>query len=419
MMVIEANTSVLGRQVADTMDADSLVSLAESFRDRLRAEQEQTEIRGCYSPEIHEEFTKAGFYRILQPRRFGGLEMSVTTFYRVVMALGRGCPSTAWCFSLGAGHALVVGSHWNEDAQRAIFGDGHFVAPHRGVATGKLVREQGGYRVNGTWNYCSGVPYATHVLVGASIVDADGNEEPGIQVAVVPISQCEILDDWGNGQMLGLNGTGSFSVTVKDGFIPEDWVVPFDWHNKDLSNGTPGTRLHGNPMYLGRNMSFYGGEIIASMAGLGRAAVDAAEDVLRTRKTLVGPPMPRAENPDFLRYFGHSLGQVHCAEELVLRAGDRYAEVCKDWADGVSDFSEADDVAINSLLIHAAELVDEATRRLFATAGSREAHRSAPLQRYVRDIMTQRSHLAGWGTLANMGELRGRVEVTGTGITPG
>ena len=40
------------------------------------------------------ELIAAGFYRIVQPRRFGGYEFDVPTFYRVMMEVARGCAET-------------------------------------------------------------------------------------------------------------------------------------------------------------------------------------------------------------------------------------------------------------------------------------------------------------------------------------
>ena len=48
-----------------------------------------------YAP-YHQAFTDAGFYRILQPRRFGGYEFDLPTFTRVAIALARGCPASGW-----------------------------------------------------------------------------------------------------------------------------------------------------------------------------------------------------------------------------------------------------------------------------------------------------------------------------------
>ena len=120
---------MLARMSETTTTADEVVARADALRPRLVEEQAATEARTRYSEEVHEIFTDAGFYRLLVPRRFGGLETDVETFYRVMVSVSRGCPSTGWMLTLGSGHALQIGSYWSEQAQAEIFGDGHFVSP--------------------------------------------------------------------------------------------------------------------------------------------------------------------------------------------------------------------------------------------------------------------------------------------------
>ena len=76
------------------------------------------------------ELIDAGFYRILQPRRFGGYEFDLPTFSRVAIQLARGCPSTGWAFTLTAGHAHLLASYFSEEAQVEIAGaDGDIRVP--------------------------------------------------------------------------------------------------------------------------------------------------------------------------------------------------------------------------------------------------------------------------------------------------
>ena len=44
-----------------------MVARAASLRAKLRAQQDENDERGTYSPELHEDFIKAGFYRCAQP----------------------------------------------------------------------------------------------------------------------------------------------------------------------------------------------------------------------------------------------------------------------------------------------------------------------------------------------------------------
>ena len=61
----------------------------------LRARQLECETSGNVPQDINNELIRAGFYRIVQPRRFGGYEFDIPTFYKVMMEISRGCAETA------------------------------------------------------------------------------------------------------------------------------------------------------------------------------------------------------------------------------------------------------------------------------------------------------------------------------------
>ena len=48
---------------------EEMIARARALRPIVRDEAEAAERRGYYSEALHHEFTKAGFYRCLQPRR--------------------------------------------------------------------------------------------------------------------------------------------------------------------------------------------------------------------------------------------------------------------------------------------------------------------------------------------------------------
>ncbi|WP_159351088.1 acyl-CoA dehydrogenase family protein [Roseomonas harenae] len=248
---------------------DELVARAVALRPILREQQAENEVRGTYGADLHEAFRRAGFYRITQPRMFGGYEMGLSNFYRVVMEVSRGDPGVGWCLSLGASHGFIVASHWPEEAQRELFGpDGEFIAPHRAQPMGTVVRDAGGWRVNGRWNYCSGIPHATH-FIGTAFLREEGASPKTVLVAV-PRGGYEILPDWGGDEILGMRASGSNSVEVKDALVPAHFVIPFDVmfaRPGTMEGGTPGTRLHGNPMYLGRLMGPYHASLVAVVTG--------------------------------------------------------------------------------------------------------------------------------------------------------
>lgn len=57
---------------------------------------DEAEKLGHHTPELDAKFTDAGFYRMLQPRRFGGYAFGMDTFWKVIFAVAEGDPGTAW-----------------------------------------------------------------------------------------------------------------------------------------------------------------------------------------------------------------------------------------------------------------------------------------------------------------------------------
>jgi 3-hydroxy-9,10-secoandrosta-1,3,5(10)-triene-9,17-dione monooxygenase len=67
------------------------------------------------------DYLAAGFLRILQPRRFGGLQGRFSLFSRIVEELTYGCASAAWVYAvLGASvdHRLLSGAGANRRVGR-------------------------------------------------------------------------------------------------------------------------------------------------------------------------------------------------------------------------------------------------------------------------------------------------------------
>jgi 3-hydroxy-9,10-secoandrosta-1,3,5(10)-triene-9,17-dione monooxygenase len=87
-------------------DSIDLIARATQIGAKLRAQQDQSDARGCYSDEIHRELFEGGFYRILQPRMFKGGGVDCETYIRVILELSRGHPGGGWCYALASSHAL-------------------------------------------------------------------------------------------------------------------------------------------------------------------------------------------------------------------------------------------------------------------------------------------------------------------------
>jgi 3-hydroxy-9,10-secoandrosta-1,3,5(10)-triene-9,17-dione monooxygenase len=377
------------------LTAAELIARARALRETLRAQQDESDARGCYSPEMHQTFLKAGFYRITQPRLFGGYEFDLATYYRVMLEIARGHPGVGWCLALASSHAFEVASHWSEQAQYELFGsDGHFIAPHRAPPMGTLTPADGGYLVDGTWDYCSGIPYANHCIVGA-LIKRDGAPAE-IGHAVVPRAACTVLDDWGGDKVLGMRASGSNSVRIEKAFVPAHHVGTLApglaATPESMADGTPGTRLHGNPMYLGRLAGPFHATLVLPIVGAARAALDEYESVITTRKTQSMPQMPRFQHFDFQRSFGHALTLTDAAEALMLKGCEMYADYCARWAANGTPITTEENMRLWGMIQHAGGMACEAVELLFHSAGSAAARKGHRLQRYFNDVAMYRGH---------------------------
>ncbi|HLG12127.1 MAG TPA: acyl-CoA dehydrogenase, partial [Dehalococcoidia bacterium] len=86
-MATEARPTVVPVPEPD-LTREQMIARSTALRDLLLADQEAADKRGFYSEGLHDEFTKAGFYRMLQPRMFGGYEFDLATYYRISIEIG-------------------------------------------------------------------------------------------------------------------------------------------------------------------------------------------------------------------------------------------------------------------------------------------------------------------------------------------
>lgn len=377
---------------------EEIIARAVALRPHLRDDQAKTEVRSRYSEETHELFIKAGLYRILQPRKFGGYEFDVETFYRTIIEISRGCPSTGWMLCLGAGHALQVGSSFSERAQAEIFGpDGHFVSPLSvGNSPGSrpALPVDGGHRVSGKWRYASGVPYSTHFM---GLADREGVEPPeGLLLVTVPRHDYEVLDDWGD--LIGLKGSGSNSVVIDGAFVPTHHSAPVPQLLGEWPMTTellPGAAIHGNPMYTGGFMGFAISELTSVQVGAARAMLDEYEQILTSTVSVSmsgNSSIKRYEVADYQRSYGMALGWVDAAHAIMVRSGQMYMELAGKAVKTGRQVSSEDHWRLYGMVQTAARLSWEAGDLLFRTAGSSASLDGQRMQRYWRDLSAFRSN---------------------------
>jgi 3-hydroxy-9,10-secoandrosta-1,3,5(10)-triene-9,17-dione monooxygenase len=373
---------------------EEMIARAVAMRPLLVECQAEAEERTFYSEEMHQSFLDAGFYRLYVPRRYGGYEFDLTTFARVMQELSRGCVSTGWCVALASGHALQVGSWFAESAQAEIFGDGDFRAALVAAPVGMATRVAGGWTLNGKVSYASGVPYSTHYVGQALTMEGvpEGGEPRHLLFAAAR-DQFTRLDDWGN--TLGLKGSGSHSITFSDSRLPANWVLEdTNVTDIDVSEGTPGLRLHGNPLYGGRAGGPFTITLAAILVGAAYNALDELENLLRTKVTFLPPQVLRMYDDDSQRWFGAAMARVALLETAVHGAARMHMDFCRRAVEQGIPFRYEDDMIVAAIAREAMlDLWQLMALDIFRAAGSSGAVNGSRLERVFRDM----SMIAGHG----------------------
>lgn len=359
-----------------------MIERATGLRSQLLAAQDECERLRTLPESTRQALIDGGFFRILQPRRFGGYEFDLETFVRVMSEVARGCPSSGWTLALTSGHAHTI-TRWPFEVQVEAFGEaGEFRSAFVGAPTGTATPVEGGYQVRGAWDYGTGCDVATHFMATVRAEAGDGRE-PVVMVCLLPRRDFSIVPNW---DALGLRGTGSHRVVVEDRFVPAARALSLASLHQPAR-----PPLHPNPMYVGPIGVTLFMELAAVALGTARGALDEYEASLRSRTTLAPPGMKRFEHHEYQEYFGEASGLIEVAEAGIQRAAREYTEL------GRRDLEEDErfpDLEARRMLLYqqrAVGLAVEAVDLIFPTAGTSATRER--LGRYFRDMSTIRTHL--------------------------
>jgi len=324
-----------------------------------RAEQERR-----IPDETVEDIRDAGLLHIATPERFGGNGCDHHVSFDVAMELGRGCGSTAWCFSVWATHNWMVGQ-WPLAGQEEYFADGPSTfASSSFTPAGTLEPAKGGYRLSGRWDFSSGSYAATWVLLGAM-----GAHGP--VMVIVPKADVMVIDTWFTS---GLRGTGSNDIVVDDAFVPVHRIGPFPFG----PNQPTGWEVHKRPSYRAPTGALLPWTLSAPLVGIAQGAV---ENFIQ-RAIGGSTPGRRADSAGMQMRVAESSAEVDAAR-LVLRHDA--AEVVERGAIG-DPFTDREVTRMRRDMSFVAMLAVRAVNRLFDASGGHALYDSDPMQRFHRDV---------------------------------
>ena len=258
----------------------------------LRERAQETEDRRAVAADTVKAIAETGFFRLLQPAPFGGLEADPMDFFGAVRLLAAACGSTGWVASVLGAHPWQIGL-FPVRAQEEVWGAGAdpgTLVSSSYAPTGKVTAVEGGHRLSGRWSFSSGCDHATWVLLGGIVADETG-KPIDFRTFLVPLGDYVIEDVW---DTVGLRGTGSNDIVIADAFVPEHRSLSFS----DTSRcACPGHEGNSGPLYRVPFGSLYSYVITAPIVGMATGAYDAHVAYLRERVRVAYAGVKAAEDP--------------------------------------------------------------------------------------------------------------------------
>ena len=327
------------------------------------------------------EYHAAGILRILQPRRFGGMQGRFSLFSRIVEELTYGCASSAWVYAVLAEHQWII-AQYPEQAQIDVWGDDPEAVASSSLAPREAARRvPGGWRLSGRYPFSSGCDYAQWAIIGTFL--GEKGDPRHIAYLLVPLGEAEIVDDW---QTLGLLGTGSKSLVLDDVFVPEHRSVMVS----DLFAGTPpGALVHPDYPVLRAPRGFLVSYSLPPVAiALGRRALDVACASLSRR---VSRGVTRvAESEVVQMVIGEAAAAIDVATAM-LHSGRESSTAA---VSSGRRITEAEALRARRDMVYAQHQVGWALDRLCEIDGARWVYDNDELGAIRRDVMTILTHHA-------------------------
>jgi len=359
------------------IDHDEIMRRVAAISPTLAAHARECDVARKLIPESMAAMVNAGMFRIPQPRRVRGYELSLRTLADAVTSLSEACPSSGWVLMVMGAHHWCMGS-FPEAAQDEIFGDGR-----DGLVAGTLSSQgtaspaDGGYRVDGHWQFCSGVDHAHWVILGCA--DA-ATHRPSVHV-VVPRAELEVDDTW---HVMGLQGTGSKDVLAHNIFVPSHRAID----TRILFRGaSPHATNHPTNLYRLSAEAMLSVSVSTAVLGSAKFALRQFIERTKERRVILTGARKAEHGPTQVR-LAEAVAEIHSADLLihdVLGEFDRLME-------SGETFDNNHRVRAKWQAAYAAELCRRAVARMFSGSGAHAVYAPSALQAAFRNVNVGAQH---------------------------
>ncbi|RFZ92530.1 acyl-CoA dehydrogenase [Mucilaginibacter conchicola] len=313
------------------------------------------------------------WFNMLVPQVYGGMQFSLPQLVKTEEALSWADGSLGWTVTLCSGAGFFGGFIVPEVAQQ-IFKDKKACLAGSGADTGTATEQGGGYIINGSWKYASGVHHATHITINCRIVDAAGNPltvdgSPLIRSFVLDKADVQLQSGW---KYMGMVATGSDAYSIRNVHV----------HKNRTFEIVPDAAFIDEPIYNYPFLQLAEATLAANLSGMAVNFVDLCKEAFEFKATNLRR-VSEANAELMMEARESAIILLNAARSAFFDAVD------KSW-DDITNEKYLKDVSRTSRIL--ARIARETVDELYPYCGLLAASPDTELNRVWRDIHTASQH---------------------------
>ncbi len=314
-------------------------------------------------------------FRMLLPRVYGGDEVAPGAYLLALEEIAKADASVAWNMFVANSSALIA-AYLAPETAAEIFADRKTIIAWGPPNACRVRAVEGGYVVDGRWDFASGCRQANWMGAHGLVVEAGGEVRlnpagrPHVRTLLFPVEQARLLDTW---DTIGLRGTASDSYAVEDVFVPE---------SHSATREDPALRLVPGPLYAIPQQALYA-------VGVAGVALGTAGAMLAAFGELAMEKTPRglsrlADDEGVQDGYARAEAKIAGSRAYVLQT---LGEICAA-ADAMAPIDIAERARLRLATTTAIHRAIEAADWVYKAAGVDSIFPDGPFHRRFRDIHT-------------------------------
>lgn len=364
--------------VVEKSVVEELLEGAKKVGELAEEEMMQAEENCSVSDKVVNLMKETKITRIMLPKKYGEPQVDLRTLAKIVQTVSYHNVSAGWLTYLYPLHNILP-SYLPEEGMDEIVNQGGCIADVF-ATVGKAERDGDGFRITGTWDYCSGVLHSDWIGLGvfAQFPDSD---KPEVCLPMLKASEVEIVKNW---DTFGLRGTGSNRVIADNVYVPMERVVrlekadslfvpPQENYDKDYP-------FYHKPFYP----AFYFGFAYMALGGTERL-IEEFKIATQKRTRLMDNNINESHSPRSQRVLAEITTEFKAAQGLM----DKYMDLLENYGVNNCVTPRAEFFALRT---KTTKICAEIAVRVLMTLGGAALYKGSIIEVLIRDILSVATH---------------------------